>query len=149
MRVEVRAMSLHDYPEVRALWEQSPGVGLNESDTREAVATFLARNPAMSLVAVADGTIVGAVLCGHDGRRGYLHHLAVAASHRGRGIARELLAGCVRSLVRLGIQKCNVFLFSENEAGAAFWQRNGWTPRVDLQVFQKSISSPAAGLPAA
>ena len=149
MQAEIRTMSLRDYPEVRALWERSPGIGLNESDAREAVAAFLERNRDLSVVAVAEGTLVGAVLCGHDGRRGYLHHLAVAESHRGRGIARALLARCVRGLAELGIAKCNVFLFADNAEGAAFWQHNGWTPRRDLRVFQRPLSSWGAELPAA
>jgi putative acetyltransferase len=145
MPFELRAMSPDDHPRVLALWERSPGVGLSESDTREGVTTFLERNPGLSAVAVVEGGIVGAVLCGHDGRRGYLHHLAVADSHRGQGIARALLARCTKGLARRGIPKCNVFLFSDNEAGAAFWRHNGWSPRGDLVVFQRATASrPAA-----
>jgi ribosomal protein S18 acetylase RimI-like enzyme len=139
MGIEVRAMSPEDYREVLGLWQESPGVGLNESDTEQAVAAFLERNPGMSAVAVAAGAIVGAVLCGHDGRRGTLHHLAVGAGHRRRGAARGLLAHCLRQLGLAGIPKCNIFLFSDNEDGAAFWIRNGWSPRPDLRVLQRRV----------
>ena len=149
MQVKIRAMSMHDYAEVRALWERSPGVGLNESDSREAIIAFLERNPELSAVAVAGERIVGAVLCGHDGRRGYLHHLAVEASDRDQGIARELLGRCLRGLAERGIPKCNVLLFSDNELGAAFWQHNGWISRSDLRVFQRPISSTVGASPAA
>ena len=142
MRAEIRSMTAADYAEVLALWEGSPGVGLSESDTRDGVVAFLRRNPDLSVVAVAGGSVVGAVLCGHDGRRGYLHHLAVDESQRRRGIARELLARCERSLADCGIPKCNVFLFSDNEPGAAFWRHNGWSPRGDLRVFQKPLARP-------
>jgi ribosomal protein S18 acetylase RimI-like enzyme len=134
-----RTLSAGDYTEVLALWQRSPGVGLDESDTREAVAAFLDRNPDMSFVAVSGGEIVGAVLCGHDGRRGYLHHLAVDAPHRGRGIARELVARCEQTLVERGIQKCNVFLFADTESGAAFWRRHGFEPRTDLAMHPRRL----------
>jgi N-acetylglutamate synthase len=142
MGIEVRAMSPEDYREVLALWQETPGVGLNESDAEQAVAAFLERNPGMSAVAVTAGAIVGAILCGHDGRRGYLHHLAVGAGHRRRGVARELLARSLRQLALAGIPKCNVFLFSDNEDGAAFWIHNGWAPRSDLRVLQRAVRIP-------
>jgi putative acetyltransferase len=143
----VRAMSIEDYDAVHALWLGTPGVGLSESDTRAGTKAFLARNAGMSAVALARGELVGAVLCGHDGRRGYLHHLAVASAWRGRGIARQLLAWCMGQLSAHGIPKCNIFLFSDNAAGAAFWLHNGWLSRADLQVLQKAV--PPSGRAAA
>jgi ribosomal protein S18 acetylase RimI-like enzyme len=144
MNVSIRAMSIRDYPAVVQLWQRSEGVGLNESDTEAAVGAFLRRNPDLSAVALdaADG-VVGAVLCGHDGRRGYLHHLAVAASHRKRGIASSLVARCLDRLAAEGVPKCNIFLFADNDAGAAFWLHVGWTPRSDLRVLQKLVGPPA------
>jgi N-acetylglutamate synthase len=137
--VKVRAMTAADYPEVLALWKASPGVGLSESDTEQGVASFLARNPELSTVACADGMLVGAVLCGYYGRRGYLHHLAVAATHRRRGIAAAVLEHCFRRLETLGIPKCNIFLFSDNHDGAAFWRHVGFSSRDDLRVFQSTV----------
>lgn len=142
MQASVRAMSIEDYDAVHALWVATPEVGLSESDTRSATAAFLARNVGISAVAIVDDQIVGAVLCGHDGRRGYLHHLAVSAVCRGRGIARQLIARCFAQLSLHGILKCNIFLFSSNATGAAFWQHNGWSPRPDLRVLQKIVPSP-------
>lgn len=131
-------MTTADYDAVRQLWEQTEGMGLNESDTREAIALFLERNPELSLVVVApDGGIVGAVLCGHDGRRGYLHHLAVARSERGQGWGRLLVSECLRRLRALGIPKCNIYLFATNEAGRSFWLHEGWAVRDDLVVMQR------------
>jgi putative acetyltransferase len=125
---------------VLALWRSCEGIGLNESDTREAIAAYLVRNPGLSLVATdADGVIVGAVLGGHDGRRGYLHHLAVASAHRGCGLGRALVDKTLTRLSQLGIQKCNIFLYANNAAGRAFWLREGWSLREDLVVVQKVI----------
>jgi N-acetylglutamate synthase len=139
--ITIRAMVLGDYASAFALWEVTEGIGLSQSDTREAIALFLAQNPDLSAVAIdAEGALVGAVLCGHDGRRGCLYHVAVAASFRRRGIARALLERCFAKLAEAGIDKCNLFLYADNAAGAAFWEHNGWTRREDLRVFQRWVA---------
>jgi ribosomal protein S18 acetylase RimI-like enzyme len=137
----LRAMTPADYHAVLALWRASEGIGLNESDTREAIAAYLMRNPGFSLVTEIEGVIVGALLSGHDGRRGYLHHLAVASPHRRRGLGRALVDESLARLHAQGIAKCNIFLFANNAAGRAFWLREGWTPREDLVLVQKAISA--------
>jgi ribosomal protein S18 acetylase RimI-like enzyme len=139
----LRAMTPVDYDAVLALWQASEGIGLNESDTREAIAAYLVRNPGFSLVAEIEGVIVGALLGGHDGRRGYLHHLAVASRHRRRGLGRTLVGESLARLRAQGITKCNIFLFANNADGQAFWLREGWAVREDLALVQKAISAPA------
>jgi putative acetyltransferase len=136
----LRSMRLADYPGVMALWKKTEGIGLNESDSRPAIAAFLKHNPGLSTVAVADGRVVGAILCGHDGRRGYLHHLAVAPKSRRQGLGRALVGRSLENLRAVGIPKCNLFLFSDNTAGRAFWKRLGWTLRSDLLLVQKSTA---------
>ena len=146
MSAVIRPFAIEDYPIVVTLWRETEGLGLTESDSEEAIGLYLQRNPGMSAVAVSpSGDLLGAVLCGHDGRRGYLHHLAVAPPHRNRGIASRLVDGCFERLATVGIQKCNVFLLRGNETGAAFWEHAGWSHRDDLRVFQKAIAplSPA------
>jgi ribosomal protein S18 acetylase RimI-like enzyme len=91
----VRHFRIEDVDAVIALWRRTEGVGLNESDTRPAIAAFLRRNPNLSFVAENDGRIIGAVLCGHDGRRGCLHHLAVSKRHRCRGVGQQLVNACL------------------------------------------------------
>jgi N-acetylglutamate synthase len=132
----VRAFHVEDYDAILALWRRAEGVGLNESDTRPAIARYLRRNPRFSFVAEKDGRIVGAVLCGHDGRRGYLHHLAVAKRYRQRGIGRQLVSFCLAKLRKAGIPKCNIFIFTHNAAGMQFWAHTGWKLRTELQVMQ-------------
>lgn len=141
----IRPMTIEDYPLVIKLWRQTEGLGLTESDSEEAIGPYLRRNPGMSAVAVSpSGDLLAAILCGHDGRRGYLHHLAVATPYRKQGIASRLINWCFERLAIEGIQKCNVFLLSGNESGAAFWEHNGWSHRDDFRVFQKAIAAPAA-----
>ena len=140
-RIDIRAFLAADYPGARALWERTEGLGLSESDSEEAIASFLERNPGMSAVAAtAAGEVVGAVLCGHDGRRGYLHHLAVAAEHRGRGIARALLEHCCARLGEARISRCSIFLYRESASGVAFWLHNGWSEQAWM-VLQKRLEA--------
>jgi len=146
MHYSIRAMTNEDYDAVLGLWQATEGIGLNESDTAEAVASYLGRNPGLSCVARdASGGVVGAVLCGHDGRRGYLHHLAVARACRGQGLGRRLVEQCLRRLGALGIPKCNIFLFADHAAGESFWRHNGWQARTDLRVLQRATVRAAAG----
>jgi ribosomal protein S18 acetylase RimI-like enzyme len=137
---EVLAMQIADFEEVEQLWRNTPGVGLNESDTRPNIALFLERNPKMSFVARNGGSLVAAVLCGHDGRRGYLHHLAVAQEHRGLGLGKSLLNHCLDQLARLGILKCNIFVYANNAEGEAFWIHHGWEKRSDLRIMQRLVT---------
>lgn len=134
-------MTLADYDAVMTLWRHSEGIALGESDSREGFAQFLAHNPGLSLVARNEAAIVGAVLCGHDGRRGYLHHLAVAVPQQRKGIGTALVRQCLEQLHALHIPKCNIFLLHGNEAGLRYWSNNSWTTRDDLKVMQQRTSS--------
>ena len=135
----IEAMKISDFVAVFRLWSNSEGIGLNESDTRANIAIYLKRNPGMSFIARKGRTIIGAVLCGHDGRRGYLHHLAVAKNHRGNGIGKKLVEASFSPLRRAGITRCNIYLINSNTAGEAFWKYNGWTKLDGLQVLQKAV----------
>jgi N-acetylglutamate synthase len=138
----ISEMQADDYDEVAALWQATEGVGLdNDTDTREGIASCLSRNPGISHVARAEGEIVGAVLCGHDGRRGYLHHLAVAPQWRRQGIGRALVEACLVKLGSLGVRKCNIFFFADNELGETFWKQTGWNERSDLKVLQRATAA--------
>jgi N-acetylglutamate synthase len=132
----IRPLCIEDYDAVVALWRRSEGVGLNESDTRDAIAAFQRRNPRLSFVAEKQGHIIGAVLCGHDGRRGYLHHLAVSKRHRHRGVGRQLVSACLKKLRQASIHKCSIFLFASNAAGRKFWQHMGWSSRAEIRLMQ-------------
>ena len=121
-----------DYDEVMALWSATEGLTLREADSREAIVRYLERNPGLSFVARDEGHLVGAVLAGTDGRRGYLQHLAVAPSHRGRGVGRTLAQRAVEALRSLGVAKCHLMVRQENAAARAFWEHLGWQDRADV-----------------
>jgi putative acetyltransferase len=135
----IEPMLIGDFAAVSRLWRVTEGVGLSESDSGPNIAAYLARNPGMSFVARSGGEIIGAVLCGHDGRRGYLHHLAVARAHRRKRVGKKLVEACLARLAAVGIPKCNIFLYADNAAGESFWKHNGWAKRSDLQVMQKAV----------
>lgn len=139
MSVSIQPFRIEDYDAVVAFWEKQDGVGLNESDTRDAIQLFLERNRGMSFVVRDAGTVVGAALCGTDGRRGYLHHVAIAKEYRGKGWGRRLVEICLGELKKSGISRCNIFLFADNEAGEAFWKKIGYRVRVDLKVMQRVL----------
>jgi ribosomal protein S18 acetylase RimI-like enzyme len=141
MSASITGLCTADLPEVLAFWATIEGVGLNESDTEACLASYLERNAGLSLLARCDERIVGAVLCGHDGRRGYLHHLAVADEYRRRGIGSVLVERCLAKLAELGIQKCNIFVYADNDDGTVFWSRSGWSERGDLKLMQRQILS--------
>jgi putative acetyltransferase len=137
MSVAIVPMSIRDYEEVFQLWESSDGVGLSASDSRAALDRFLERNPGLSLVARnPEGRLIGAVLCSHDGIRGYIRHLAVAPVYRRQGIGRRLVGAATRALADLGIGKCSAFIFTGNRAGKRFYEGSGWFERQDLCVMQ-------------
>ena len=137
MNFQILQFEIWAYDDVYALWRRCEGVGLSNADSREAIQAYLDRNPGMSFVARADGSIVGAILGGHDGRRGYIHHLAVIANWRRRGIARQLVEKCLHALKESGIQKTHIFIFNDNANGIAFWKSVGWIHRSDISVISK------------
>jgi ribosomal protein S18 acetylase RimI-like enzyme len=134
-------MTLKDYDEIRGLWQESEGIELSGADSRESLERFLERNPGLSLVARIQGKLVGAVLCGHDGRRGYIDHLAVKKEFRLQGIARSLVSRCLYNLMQLGIHKWHLFVQQDNAPAIEFWRRLGWAERVELVTMSKLNSA--------
>ncbi len=134
MNGKLREMRIGDYEAMYDLWKRTPGVGLSEADSRPNIERFLSRNEGLNLVWEEQGAIVGTILCGHDGRRGYLYHLAVDERFRRLGIGRTLAAESLRRLRERGIGKCHLFVFADNEAGVRFWTLNGWKLRNDILI---------------
>lgn len=138
--MDIFTLCIEDYDEVMALWQATEGVGLSKADEPEAIRRYLERNPGMSFVARGeDGALLGAVLSGHDGRRGFLHHLAVHPDCRGQGIGRALVERCMEALANEGIDKCHLFVFKNNYTGRTFWEKTGWSERTTLVLYSKDI----------
>ena len=139
MNLTIHSFDLAAYWEVLALWKRCEGVGLSDADSEESIKLYLERNPEMSFVAKEGGKIVGAILGGHDGRRGYIYHLAVETAWRRRGVARRLVERCLKALKASGIQKTHIFIFTNNNTGKAFWKSLGWTYRTDISVVSRNM----------
>ena len=136
----IRVMTIDDYEKVYALWMSCKNMGFNNlDDSRAGIEKYLRRNPSTCFVAERGESIVGVILSGHDGRRGFIHHLAVAEDCRRQGIATELLERAVSSLAAEGINKVALLVFNRNEAGNAFWEKNGFTRREDLAYRNKAL----------
>lgn len=139
--MEIRSMRIGDYDQLHALWMSCAGMGLNNlDDSREGIDRFLRRNPNTCFAAEADGRLVGAILAGHDGRRGYIYHTAVHPGYRRRGIARQLVEAALAALKRQGINKVALVAFSRNESGNAFWEAMGFSVRDDLVYRNKALT---------
>jgi ribosomal protein S18 acetylase RimI-like enzyme len=138
--VELCPFEPHHYDAVLALWQSTEGLTLREADSREGIGRYLACNPGLSFVALEGDALVGAVLCGQDGRRGYLQHLAVSPSHRRRGIGAALARRCLAALAEQGIFKCHLFVRVDNPEALAFWRRVGWTVRDDVVMMSRTVS---------
>ncbi len=133
MEIKIRPMTMKDYDEVYALWMTIKGFGIRSiDDSREGTARFLKRNPTTSIVAEADGKLVGAILCGHDGRTGCFYHVCVNEAYRNHGIGKQMATAAMRALQREQINKVNLIAFKKNELGNHFWQDEGWKMRDDV-----------------
>ena len=131
----IRPMSIADYDDVVALMKMTPGVSFRDADSRASTERYLLRNPELSFVALESDALVGCVMSGHDGRRGYLQHLIVLPSHRKRGIASSLVENCLAGLERLGILKCHIDVFQTNILAQQYWEGRGWKLRTDIRRY--------------
>ena len=142
--ITYRPMCAEDYARAYALWQATPGMGLDpQMDSEPGIRAYLAKNPGLSLVAEAGGELIATVVGGTDGRRGYLMHLAVRADYRRRGIARVLVERAIAAFHAAGIDKIHVFVFRDNTAGLSFWRACGGQGRDDL--FMLSLAQDGSG----
>jgi ribosomal protein S18 acetylase RimI-like enzyme len=139
MPITFRPMRATDYQGARLVWQGTPGIGLSSADSKKSITSFLKRNRGTSFVALYDKEIVGTALCGHDGRRGYLYHLAVRQEYQGSGIGTVLTDRCIRNLKKRGIKKIHLFVYTTNEHAVTFYRNRGWQERNELLIFSKTM----------
>ena len=137
----VRVMRIEDYDQIYALWSKIKGFGIRSiDDSREGIERFLKRNPTTSVVAEEDGKIVGAILCGHDGRRGCFYHVCVDEKYRMRGIGKSMVVFAMEALKEEKINKVSLIAFTKNDIGNTFWKEIGWTKREDLNYYDFTLN---------
>ena len=124
--IDTREFSINDYDAAVELWQRVEGLEIAEGDDKQSVAQFLARNPGLSRVAIDGSRTVGVALCGHDGRRGHIYHLAVDPAYQRRGLGKRLLDECLESLRRTGVKRVIIMVADDNPRGRSFWRRSGW-----------------------
>ena len=137
----VRVMKIEDYDQIYTLWSKIKGFGIRSiDDSREGIERFLKRNPTTSVVAEEDGKIVGAILCGHDGRRGCFYHVCVDEEYRMRGIGKSMVVFAMEALKEEKINKVSLIAFTKNDIGNTFWKEIGWTKREDLNYYDFTLN---------
>ena len=141
VNIRFRKIKINDYEPILRLLNTTPGVTTREADSRESLMKYLKRNPGISHTAVIKDRIVGFVMGGHDGRRGYLHHLVVMPAYRNKGIGTRLVQLCLDKLEARGIVKSHIDVFSDNEVAIRFWERKGWQKREDILRFSFNRSN--------
>ena len=124
--VVTREFCVDDYDPALELWRSVEGLEVAEGDDRDGVAQFIARNPGLSRVAVDGTRVVGVVMCGHDGRRGHIYHLAVDPEYRRYGVGKRLVQECLDGLRQVGVVRAIILVADDNPGGAEFWKRAGW-----------------------
>lgn len=138
--LSVRLMTMADYPGVSALWQTTDGLGKTPADdSPEAVSRFLERNPGISMVVDVNGEIAAVVLCGHDGRRASVYHTAVSARYQGLGLGKAIMGAVYDALLAEKIRKVSVVVFRTNKKGDAFWEKEGFTLRDDLNYRNRTV----------
>lgn len=134
-------MNILDYEQMIALWKSIEGLALSEADSKENITAYLHRNQGLSYVCEYNDRIVGTILCGHDGRRGLIYHLAVDPSCRHQRIGQRLVEASIGALSQEGIDKCHIFVIDDNDAGNSFWTSLGWEKRSGFSVYSYTVTS--------
>ena len=139
--MNIREMTIDDYDDIIVMFQETPGISVREADSRMAIQAYLERNPGLSFIAVVDSKVIGCVMCGHDGRRGYLQHLVVQSEYRNQGVGKQLFMACITALQKIGISKTHIFVFKTNDLANKFWAGKGWEFREEINMYSYNSSS--------
>lgn len=138
-RIRTREFSIDDYEAAVELWKRTEGIEIAEGDDKESVVQFLKRNPGLSRTAIDGSTVIGVSLCGHDGRRGHIYHLAVDPKYQGLGLGKRLVEECFARLRQMGIQRAIILVANDNSRGRDFWLRSGWEELPGAMAMGKDV----------
>ncbi len=140
--IEYRIMNTNDIEDALDFLGNIPGVHLHENgeDSVAGICSYMKRNPMLSYLALVDTKIIGVIFCGHDGRRGFINHLAVSPDFRHQGVASKLLKLVEESLIDLGIKKGALFVLNENDSAMRFYESNGWSEETIVKIYSKILT---------
>ena len=139
--MKIREMTIKDYDNIIEMLKTTPNITFREADSKDSTKRYLERNPGLSFVAIHKSYIIGCVMCGHDGRRGYLQHLIVKPENRNQGIGKSLYTACIDSLKQIGISKTHIFVLKSNSLANSFWESKGWILRNEINMYSYNDSS--------
>lgn len=134
----IREMTIIDYEQMIDLWNGIEGLALSNADSKENIDMYLNRNKGLSYIYEQDSKIIGTILCGHDGRRGFIYHVAVNPDYRKQRIGNKLVQASLEKLSKEGIDKCHIFVIEDNVVGNDFWTSTGWEKRNGFFVYSKN-----------
>ena len=141
--MEITVFSINDYKEAVSFWKKTVNkMGTGSIDEIESIKAFFNRNPNMSFIARDSGKIIGTILCGHDGRRAFIHHIAISKDYEEKNLVKKLVDKCMRKLEKEGIKKCHVFIFEENPANKEYCKSLHWVERNDIKMFSHDLDYP-------
>ncbi|MCJ8328288.1 MAG: GNAT family N-acetyltransferase [Campylobacterales bacterium] len=139
--MQIQAMLISHYQDLMNLLNLSSAIVIRESDSYESIKRYLNRNPDLNFIIKDKNEIIACIMCGHDGKRGYIQHLYVKEDYRKQGIAQNLFNKCVNSLKEIEIYKSHIFVLKDNDAANEFWEKNNWKLRLDINMYSYNTSN--------
>jgi len=136
--MNIVTMNKNDYKELTDLWSGFTGNTMTGADSMEDFEKFLDMNADYCFSAFEKACLIGSVMAGSDGRRGYIYHLAVDGSQQGKGTGRKLMETAENALRDAGIEKAHLFIYTDNTA-IEFYEKTGWHRRSDIAVMSKVL----------
>ena len=136
---QIAEMKIEDYDLLIKLWQSDPGIGISKADEKLNLSAFLDKNRGLNFIAVINNDIIGTILCGNDGRRGYLYHVFVLPEFRKKNIGKKLVYTCIEKLKEEHITKCHAMIFNHNITGKTFWEKIGFKFREDIGIMSTDL----------
>lgn len=135
LSIDLRLIQDHDYPKLIQLWKSAGCIEVRQTETPAMLVNFLKRNSGCNYAAYAENQLVGAVLAGHDGWRGYLYHMAIHPDYRQQGLGTKIVNAAVEAIQRSGITHIHCLVKRDNIIAQQFWEKCGFDARDELLDF--------------
>jgi len=129
--MKIEKFSIEFYEDIVSLWKKA-GISVGSSDTLEETIRVLQRNPDLFLIGKINNKIICVVIGGFDGRRGYVHHLAVDPDYQKKGYGKKIMDELIEKFREMGVHKIHLFIEKYNKDVVDFYQNLGWEIRDDL-----------------